>query len=151
MFKIFCKKYCIDILKWIEKKMAQNINSSTMNGTSTRFVTGAGDESWEARESQRQRELEEARARAAQMEKTMRWWSDCKKFFYKFYWWLQIFNSLLLFFVGTTSWRSKWSAVNIFILWKIIKNTNKIFDIKKFAQIMQTLDFCYEIDKHNNM
>lgn len=65
--------------------MAQNINSSTMNGTSTRFVTGAGDESWEARESQRQRELEEARARAAQMEKTMRWWSDCKKFFYKFY------------------------------------------------------------------
>lgn len=56
-----------------------------MNGTSTRFVTGAGDESWEARESQRQRELEEARARAAQMEKTMRWWSDCKKFFYKFY------------------------------------------------------------------
>ncbi len=31
----------------------------------------------EARESQRQRELEEARARAAQMEKTMKWWSDC--------------------------------------------------------------------------
>lgn len=34
----------------------------------------------------RQRELEEAKARAAQMEKTMRWWSDC-----------------------TTNWREKWS------------------------------------------
>ena len=60
--------------------MAQNMNSSTLNGTALngtgRFVTG--DESWEARESQRQRELEEARARAAQMEKTMKWWSECK-------------------------------------------------------------------------
>jgi hypothetical protein len=37
----------------------------------------------------RQRELEEARARAAQMEKTMRWWSDC-----------------------TANWREKWSKVN---------------------------------------
>ena len=35
-----------------------------------------------------QRELEEARARAAQMEKTMRWWSDC-----------------------TANWREKWSKV----------------------------------------
>lgn len=34
------------------------------------------------------RELEEARARAAQMEKTMRWWSDC-----------------------TANWREKWSKV----------------------------------------
>lgn len=42
----------------------------------------------EARESQRQRELEEARARAAQMEKTMKWWSDC-----------------------TANWREKWSKV----------------------------------------
>jgi coiled-coil domain-containing protein 102 len=33
--------------------------------------------------------LEEARARAAQMEKTMRWWSDC-----------------------TANWREKWSKVN---------------------------------------
>jgi len=32
--------------------------------------------------------LEEARARAAQMEKTMRWWSDC-----------------------TANWREKWSKV----------------------------------------
>ncbi|KAG8562255.1 hypothetical protein GDO81_015629 [Engystomops pustulosus] len=44
----------------------------------------AGD--WESREELRQRELEEARARAAQMEKTMRWWSDC-----------------------TANWREKWS------------------------------------------
>lgn len=36
----------------------------------------------------RQRELEEARGRAAQMEKTMRWWSDC-----------------------TANWREKWSKV----------------------------------------
>lgn len=39
-------------------------------------------------QSQRQRELEEARARAAQMEKTMKWWSDC-----------------------TQNWREKWSKV----------------------------------------
>jgi hypothetical protein len=46
----------------------------------------------------RQRELEEARARAAQMEKTMRWWSDC-----------------------TANWREKWSKVVI-----IFKNINKM-------------------------
>lgn len=39
-------------------------------------------------QSLRQRELEEARARAAQMEKTMKWWSDC-----------------------TANWREKWSKV----------------------------------------
>ena len=33
-------------------------------------------------------ELEEAKARASQMEKTMRWWSDC-----------------------TANWREKWSKV----------------------------------------
>lgn len=76
---------------------------------STRY----GDTEWEAREvsvsnyagytfifttivfslmqSQRQRELEEARARAAQMEKTMKWWSDC-----------------------TANWREKWSKVRSF-------------------------------------
>ncbi|XP_063699389.1 coiled-coil domain-containing protein 102A isoform X1 [Culicoides brevitarsis] len=43
---------------------------------------------WDIKESQRQRELEEARARAAQMEKTMKWWSDC-----------------------TQNWREKWSKV----------------------------------------
>lgn len=43
---------------------------------------------WDDREELRQRELEEIRARAAQMEKTMRWWSDC-----------------------TANWREKWSKV----------------------------------------
>ncbi|GBP67706.1 Coiled-coil domain-containing protein 102A [Eumeta japonica] len=43
---------------------------------------------WEAREALYRRELDEARARAAQMEKTMRWWSDC-----------------------TANWREKWSKV----------------------------------------
>jgi len=43
---------------------------------------------WEAKDEMRQRELEEMRARAAQMEKTMRWWSDC-----------------------TANWREKWSKV----------------------------------------
>ncbi|XP_058124697.1 coiled-coil domain-containing protein 102A isoform X1 [Anopheles coustani] len=55
-----------------------------VNNMSAKFV----DTEWEARESQRQRELEEARARAAQMEKTMKWWSDC-----------------------TANWREKWSKV----------------------------------------
>ena len=41
----------------------------------------------------RQRELEEMRARAAQMEKTMRWWSDC-----------------------TANWREKWSKVSIYLI-----------------------------------
>ncbi|XP_069755408.1 coiled-coil domain-containing protein 102A [Narcine bancroftii] len=41
-----------------------------------------------SREELQLRELEEARARAAQMEKTMRWWSDC-----------------------TANWREKWSKV----------------------------------------
>lgn len=46
------------------------------------------DPEWEAKEELQLRELEEARARAAQMEKTMRWWSDC-----------------------TANWREKWSKV----------------------------------------
>ncbi|XP_023944244.2 coiled-coil domain-containing protein 102A [Bicyclus anynana] len=43
---------------------------------------------WEAKEALYQRELDEARARATQMEKTMRWWSDC-----------------------TSNWRDKWTKV----------------------------------------
>uniref|UniRef100_A0A1I8NM09 Myosin tail domain-containing protein n=1 Tax=Stomoxys calcitrans TaxID=35570 RepID=A0A1I8NM09_STOCA len=62
--------------------MDQGLVNNTMTGG--RY----GDTEWEARESQRQRELEEARARAAQMEKTMKWWSDC-----------------------TANWREKWSKV----------------------------------------
>ncbi|VDD95605.1 unnamed protein product [Enterobius vermicularis] len=43
---------------------------------------------WDACEMFRLQELNEARQRAAQMEKTMRWWSEC-----------------------TASWRQKWSSV----------------------------------------
>ncbi|KAL3998091.1 hypothetical protein ACH3XW_13610 [Acanthocheilonema viteae] len=43
---------------------------------------------WDACELARLQELNEARQRAAQMEKTMRWWSEC-----------------------TASWRQKWSTV----------------------------------------
>lgn len=84
--------------------MAQTHSVSMPGGTSSRrhghhshtHDTGSlsmppgrhGDTEWEAKEAHRQRELEEARARAAQMEKTMRWWSDC-----------------------TANWREKWSKV----------------------------------------
>ncbi|XP_015524370.1 coiled-coil domain-containing protein 102A isoform X2 [Neodiprion pinetum] len=74
---------------------------STASGTSSRRIVREHDVSvssssspryadseWETKEALRQRELEEARARAAQMEKTMRWWSDC-----------------------TANWREKWSKV----------------------------------------
>ncbi|XP_031618406.1 coiled-coil domain-containing protein 102A isoform X3 [Contarinia nasturtii] len=69
-----------------------NQNNANEPITAARF----GETEWEARErgardvrdSQRQRELEEARARASQMEKTMKWWSDC-----------------------TANWREKWSKV----------------------------------------
>ncbi|XP_033222774.1 coiled-coil domain-containing protein 102A-like [Belonocnema kinseyi] len=72
---------------------------SSASGTSSRRmirehdVSSSGstrnpDSEWETKEALRQRELEEARARAAQMEKTMRWWSDC-----------------------TANWREKWSKV----------------------------------------
>nr|XP_033798270.1 coiled-coil domain-containing protein 102A [Geotrypetes seraphini] len=52
------------------------------------LATACLDGDWESREELRLRELEEARARAVQMEKTMRWWSDC-----------------------TANWREKWSKV----------------------------------------
>lgn len=48
----------------------------------------SGMDEWDDRDEFRMRELEEARARATQMEKTMRWWSDC-----------------------TANWREKWSKV----------------------------------------
>ncbi|XP_058793219.1 coiled-coil domain-containing protein 102A [Phymastichus coffea] len=46
------------------------------------------DSEWESKETLLYRELEETKARAAQMEKTMRWWSDC-----------------------TANWREKWCEV----------------------------------------
>lgn len=54
------------------------------DGASMRYT----NTDWEAKEALYQRELDEARARATQMEKTMRWWSDC-----------------------TANWREKWSKV----------------------------------------
>nr|XP_015223904.1 PREDICTED: coiled-coil domain-containing protein 102A [Lepisosteus oculatus] len=62
-------------------------NSSPPLLLSPGVCVGEGGD-WESREELRLRELEEARARAAQMEKTMRWWSDC-----------------------TANWREKWSKV----------------------------------------
>jgi len=59
-------------------------------------VASATASDWDTRESMRQRELDEARARATQMEKTMRWWSDC-----------------------TANWREKWSKVNVNFMKKI--------------------------------
>ncbi|XP_045430424.1 coiled-coil domain-containing protein 102B isoform X6 [Pipistrellus kuhlii] len=49
---------------------------------------GCSASEWDICEELRLRELEEVKARAAQMEKTMRWWSDC-----------------------TANWREKWSKV----------------------------------------
>lgn len=51
-------------------------------------ISFAETENLDARVELRERELEEARARAIQMEKTMRWWSDC-----------------------TANWREKWGKV----------------------------------------
>uniref|UniRef100_A0A0A9VSE3 Coiled-coil domain-containing protein 102A n=1 Tax=Lygus hesperus TaxID=30085 RepID=A0A0A9VSE3_LYGHE len=62
--------------------------SSRRHDASLSSSRGYVETDWEAKEAMRQRELEEARARAAQMEKTMRWWSDC-----------------------TANWREKWSKV----------------------------------------
>jgi len=58
------------------------------NGVVATATASATASDWDTRESMRQRELDEARARATQMEKTMRWWSDC-----------------------TANWREKWSKV----------------------------------------
>ena len=59
-------------------------SDSSRSGTPTHSF----DNHLEDKEEMRLRELEEARARAAQMEKTMRWWSDC-----------------------TANWREKWGKV----------------------------------------
>lgn len=67
-------------------------------------VATATASDWDTRESMRQRELDEARARATQMEKTMRWWSDC-----------------------TANWREKWSKVNVNFMKKISRCCNFFF------------------------
>lgn len=67
------------------------------------------DGDWESREELRLRELEEARARAAQMEKTMRWWSDC-----------------------TANWREKWSKVRA-------ERNKAREDVRQLRQKLETL------------
>lgn len=68
--------------------MAHGSGTAPRRHEATTISSRYADTEWEAKEALRQRELEEARARAAQMEKTMRWWSDC-----------------------TANWREKWSKV----------------------------------------
>ena len=56
------------------------------SGDSVRVPSHTGVEGWSDREEALAAELEEAKIRVAQMEKTMRWWSDC-----------------------TSNWREKWN------------------------------------------
>jgi len=58
-----------------------------VNDLTARYLELNPDD-FDTREELRQRELDEAKARAAQMEKTIRWWSDC-----------------------TANWREKWGKV----------------------------------------
>lgn len=86
---IFTKSVYLLVLADVMAHGTSGSNTSSRRheaAMSSRFA----DTEWEAKEALRQRELEEARARAAQMEKTMRWWSDC-----------------------TANWREKWSKVGI--------------------------------------
>lgn len=68
----------------------QQMENNVSNGGGQNLPTS----DWMARESLRQRELEETKARAAQMEKTMKWWSDC-----------------------TANWREKWIKVSGILGW----------------------------------
>ncbi|XP_036592543.1 coiled-coil domain-containing protein 102B [Trichosurus vulpecula] len=65
----------------------QGLNS---HGARNFYAHSYSSNDWDICEELRVRELEEVKARAAQMEKTMRWWSDC-----------------------TANWREKWSKVRI--------------------------------------
>ncbi|XP_074616025.1 coiled-coil domain-containing protein 102A-like isoform X2 [Acropora palmata] len=67
----------------------QAVNPTVYEKTSSDLPASfAETEDLDARVELRERELEEARSRAIQMEKTMRWWSDC-----------------------TANWREKWGKV----------------------------------------
>lgn len=71
----------------MEHKMPQSGSHSSSHRRHRQADGGTrySNAEWEAKEAHYKRELDEARARASQMEKTMRWWSDC-----------------------TTNWREKW-------------------------------------------
>lgn len=61
--------------------------AAAVSGLSPRLPEGGvGGVGWSEKEEMLSRELEEAKVRVAQMEKTMRWWSDC-----------------------TANWRDKWN------------------------------------------
>lgn len=67
----------------------QAVNPTVYEKTSSDLPASfAETQDLDARVELRERELEEARSRAIQMEKTMRWWSDC-----------------------TANWREKWGKV----------------------------------------
>lgn len=95
------ERYCVRVQTLVSSarlflqavKMAANETGAVI------ATTTASD--WDTRESMRQRELDEARARATQMEKTMRWWSDC-----------------------TANWREKWSKVRICFAWMTLCGSN---------------------------
>ncbi|KAK7115020.1 coiled-coil domain-containing protein 102A-like [Littorina saxatilis] len=63
-----------------------SIPPAVVPGVSPRLPEATGGVVWNEREEMVSRELEEAKVRVAQMEKTMRWWSDC-----------------------TANWRDKWN------------------------------------------
>uniref|UniRef100_A0A0N4ZUF1 Coiled-coil domain-containing protein 102A n=1 Tax=Parastrongyloides trichosuri TaxID=131310 RepID=A0A0N4ZUF1_PARTI len=75
---------------------------------------------WDACENIRLQEINEIRERSAQMEKTMRWWSDC-----------------------TASWREKWKTV------KKERNDARE-EIDKLKHQYETLMNDYEEEKEKN-
>uniref|UniRef100_A0A7N4NNZ3 Coiled-coil domain containing 102B n=1 Tax=Sarcophilus harrisii TaxID=9305 RepID=A0A7N4NNZ3_SARHA len=77
------------IRKLIEETQIFKFHMYT-NGARNFCAHSYGSNDWDICEELRIQELEEVKARAAQMEKTMRWWSDC-----------------------TANWREKWSKIRI--------------------------------------
>ncbi|XP_012935115.1 coiled-coil domain-containing protein 102A, partial [Aplysia californica] len=67
-------------------KQGQGHGAGGASGDSVRLSSHTGVEGWSDREEALAAELDEAKIRVAQMEKTMRWWSDC-----------------------TSNWREKWN------------------------------------------
>lgn len=108
--------------------MAQNISASLQparnkndNGPPSITAAAAAASDWDVQESQRNRELEEARARAAQMEKTMKWWSDC-----------------------TQNWREKWSKVRT----ERNKARDEAKQLRQQLEAAQEETIAYKRDKH---
>ncbi|KAK4474559.1 hypothetical protein MN116_001702 [Schistosoma mekongi] len=89
---------------------------------------------------QRDKELEEARSRATQLEKTMRWWSDC-----------------------TASWREKWASLRdernylrdkLNSTQKSLENATELIDTLKLEKQQLLDDFCgpnNQANKYNSI